>query len=522
LKEQIKYLTLFFLILILAIAARFLRLDLRPMHTDEAVHGIKFGELLEKGSYKYDRTDYHGPTLNYFTLIPAMLKPDCSISDVDERDLRSVPAFFGAALLILLPLLSGFFGKKQILLTALFFAVSPQLVFYSRYYIQETLLVFFNAALIISLFRYFLKPSCGWALASGVSAGLMAVTKETWIIFAVIQAVTLASIIFWHKGFSGGLEMMKKLPGRRHFWIIPSVAVIIFISFITSFFTNIQALTDSLYSYLNNISRASGGTTHDNPWWFYLRLFAGPSEGLFPFRSDIWLVAGSVAGLVILVREKIDLTPGRLFVLTTGISSVVSLLFFSILSYKTPWSILCVTASLMFPTAWLIDCRKGRTARIIFWTSSALFIVHSTCQVYTDNFRNYDNPSNPLVYSHPQHDVRKISDKVHDIFDKMENEEGFHIDVIAEKNEYWPMPWYLRDIGESAWFEKVKEDDPAAPLILAKSPDPALERKLYELPPPGERYLYINLFNEDLELRPGIKVNLYLRKDYFDRYVQSE
>jgi predicted membrane-bound mannosyltransferase len=49
------------------------QLGMRPMHTDEAVHAIKFGALLETGTYRYDKNEYHGPTLNYLTLLPAWL-----------------------------------------------------------------------------------------------------------------------------------------------------------------------------------------------------------------------------------------------------------------------------------------------------------------------------------------------------------------------------------------------------------------------------------------------------------------
>ncbi len=46
-------------------------LDLRPMHSDEAIQADKFGEILEHGAYRYDPSAYHGPTLNYLTLLPA-------------------------------------------------------------------------------------------------------------------------------------------------------------------------------------------------------------------------------------------------------------------------------------------------------------------------------------------------------------------------------------------------------------------------------------------------------------------
>ena len=50
------------------LALRLARLDVRPMHNDEANQAIKFGALLESGEYAYDAYDHHGPTLGYRTL----------------------------------------------------------------------------------------------------------------------------------------------------------------------------------------------------------------------------------------------------------------------------------------------------------------------------------------------------------------------------------------------------------------------------------------------------------------------
>ena len=51
-----------------ALAFRVVRLDLRPMHADEANQAVKFGDLLERGQYRFDPQDHHGPTLYYLTL----------------------------------------------------------------------------------------------------------------------------------------------------------------------------------------------------------------------------------------------------------------------------------------------------------------------------------------------------------------------------------------------------------------------------------------------------------------------
>ena len=60
------------LLLIAAGIALLLRcpmLGLRPMHNDEGVNAVKFGQLWTTGVYQYDPNEHHGPTLIYATWI---------------------------------------------------------------------------------------------------------------------------------------------------------------------------------------------------------------------------------------------------------------------------------------------------------------------------------------------------------------------------------------------------------------------------------------------------------------------
>ena len=121
-----------------------LSLDQRPMHNDEAVNGIKFGQLWEHGGYKYDPNEHHGPSLYYATL--ALSRLTGAPKDFDqfsESRLRFTTVLFGVGLILLLPLVADGLGRKATVWAALFTAVSPAMVFYSRYYIHEVLLVFF-------------------------------------------------------------------------------------------------------------------------------------------------------------------------------------------------------------------------------------------------------------------------------------------------------------------------------------------------------------------------------------------
>ncbi len=67
----------------------------------------------------------------------------------------------------------------------------------------------------------------------------------------------------------------------------------------------------------------------------------------------------------------------------------------------------------------------------------------------------------------------------------------------------------------------MPESAPNAPVILV-TPDmePALVRKLYDLPPPGERELYVSIFERPVELRPGVEVRGYAASRLWEEYLR--
>ena len=46
-------------------------------------------------------------------------------------------------------------------------------------------------------------------------------------------------------------------------------------------------------------------------------------------------------------------------------------------------------------------------------------------------------------------------------------------------------------------------------IVVTPEMEPALVRKLYDLPPPGERELYMSIFEEPVELRPQVELRGY-------------
>src|SRR3990172_6608701 len=109
-------------LLVIATGAWLLRwpqLAERPMHNDEAVNGIKFQALWERGVYTYDPNEHHGPPLYYPTLPFLWLTPGPASQRLPETPLRVVPLFFGVMLIPLLWPIRGALGPGGTLGAAL-------------------------------------------------------------------------------------------------------------------------------------------------------------------------------------------------------------------------------------------------------------------------------------------------------------------------------------------------------------------------------------------------------------------
>jgi hypothetical protein len=74
------------------------------------------------------------------------------------------------------------------------------MVYFSRFYTQETILVFFLIGFMAFLWRYIMQPSWEWALGAGFFAGMMYATKETSVIAFGTIAGALALALILRKG----------------------------------------------------------------------------------------------------------------------------------------------------------------------------------------------------------------------------------------------------------------------------------------------------------------------------------
>jgi uncharacterized protein (TIGR03663 family) len=508
-------------------------LQRRPMHGDEAVHAVKFGRLLEEGYYRYDPREYHGPTLNYFTLLSAGLAGRQDLTQVSESVLRAVPVFFGIAAVLLPVLLLDGLGGPAVVWAVILTAVSPVLVFYSRYYIQEMLLVCFSLGVIGCGYRYIRTRSILWLLAAGVFGGLCHATKETSVLvfgsMVLALLLTRASLIR-HRGSCDApaaadkfCQASRPIPARH---ILAGLVVGCAVStlFYSSFLSNLHGVVDSVRAYFCYLQRAGCGRVHNHPWYYYLKmlLYSGGATG--PVWSEAVIPGLAIVGFVVAVRPGylpgVDISLLRFI----GFYCLIVTAVYSIIPYKTPWCMLGFLEAMILLAGVAVAAllRAGRyILRSVTWVIIlAGGVACLAWQAYLASYKFYADPRNPYVYAHPTEDVIAVARRIEQIAQVYPRGQPVHIEVICPENDYWPLPWYLRRFDRAGcigWYDRVDEKMVPAPVIIASAVlEPAVIRKLYELPPPGQRSLYVPLFDRPIWLRPGVELRGYVRKDLAD------
>jgi uncharacterized protein (TIGR03663 family) len=519
LKSSIKF-VLFFLVFAVAIGLRLPQLQQRPMHTDEAVHAIKFGELLENNEYKYDPIEYHGPTLNYFSLIPARIISASSIKQINEITLRIIPVIFGLLTILFLLVLRNELGWKTIFIAALFTSLSPAMVFYSRYYIQEMLLVCFTLAAIVFGYRYLKTISLKWAILTGVSLGLMYATKETSIL-AISAGLLALGLMQIFQTRNNGVSIFRKIfKNKTHLLVIILTAIFVSILFYSSFFTNPQGIIDSVLTYNNYFTKAGEQSSHIHSWYYYFKILFFFKNVGGSFWSEGLILIMAIVGVLLFYLRKTNYKNKNLihfFVIFTIILTII----YSIIPYKTPWLMLSFYQGILILAAIgfvsLLEIVQKSKLKILLGAILIIGVLHLSWQSYQLNYKYYDSQENPYVYSHPQNDVFKISENLEKLAEVHPKGYEVFIQIITPNDDYWPLPWYLRNFKNVGWWNYVDENIPSAPIILASpNVEDDLLIKLYELPPPGQKNLYVPLFEKYRELRPGVEIRGYLTAEIWN------
>ncbi len=438
---------LFLIIFLLALLLRLAVLDLKLLHHDEAVHAWFAYKLMTDGSYAYDPM-YHGPFLYYVTAGMFTLFGD---SDLVARIL---PALFGAAIIPVIYWIHtlGYLDQRQTLVASLFVAVSPCLVYFSRFLRHDIFQLFFTVLILAAILAYLERGRLRYALLAGLAIGCGMSLKEDMPIFLILLAVFALFLI---------LRKKIQLPET---WLRDTVAGLIvavgvMVIFYSSFGVHPEIIQTGWIRAYEHWAAMHGMCRICGPWFFYILLFLLYEVPIFllaifgtaqfavrhnPLHSlTTRFGGGKNAGQDTLVEPSPEiLAPSRdqrtawdkkeLFFLFCIFWMLSSIAAYAYIGEKVPWLIIHQLLPMIFVSVYLMTPRKTLIAVV-----SCIFLIVMTwhvCFVPAD-------VNEPIVQVQNSEDMRTVMALI-DASDTV---------VIASEN-YWPLPWYYR--GEK--WEKMR------------------------------------------------------------------
>jgi uncharacterized protein (TIGR03663 family) len=494
-----------------ALALRCPELAIRPMHNDEAVNAIKLRALWEKGSYQYDPQEYHGPTLPYASLLWVKLTGVPDFAQCNEAELRAVTVIFGVGLILLLPLAADGLGRRATVCAAFLTAVSPAMVFYSRYYIHEMLLVFFTFLALASGWRYAQSRKISWALLAGAAVGLMEATKETFVLAVAAAAGAIALNAFWSRApkekSTSVQSSLKAIAVALAAWL--AVVVVLF----TSFFTHARGPLDAVETYLPWLRRMQGASPHIHPWDFYLARVALFHSGREPWWSEGLILALACAGIVAAFMGRGMEEGQSRFMRFLAFYTVLLTVGYSVIEYKTPWCllgfwhgmILLAGAGMVALVDWMRVCAL-KVAVVIALLAGAAQLAF---QAWQSSFEFSSDPGNPYVYAQTSPDMLLQVERVKALAKLHPLEEQMVVKVMAPEGDYWPWPWYLRGFSNVGYYNEIPADPFAPVMIVSTKFQAALN---------ADKTHVAEGINQ---MRPQVFFQLYVETNLWNAYVKA-
>ena len=174
----------FLAIVIVALVMRLWELGGRTVHYDEAIH-LHFAWRLSESSGAFlgwpwvFGTDYihspwmHGPFQIQLTALIFRIFGDTDVTA------RLGYVLFGTALVAVPYFFRDYLGRTGAVLAALMLALSPTLLYFSRFGRNDIIMAFFAASLLVLMWRYWEEGHRRYLYLASAILGLMFATKET-------------------------------------------------------------------------------------------------------------------------------------------------------------------------------------------------------------------------------------------------------------------------------------------------------------------------------------------------------
>ncbi len=479
---------IFILIFIIALFVRFWHLDLKLLHHDEAIHAWFSYELLTRGAWVYDPS-YHGPFLYYVTAGMFSLFGD---SDLVARLL---PALFGTLLIPLVYCIYriGYIDKNQTLLAALLLALSPEMVYFSRFLRHDIFMLFFTLLLLVAILYYFEYGQTRYAIIAAIATGGALCCKEEMPVILLIFASFFVYAVYRGK---------FTLPHDWKYDLILGAFIVLMImsALYSAFGAHIDTLvgqnfalnTTGWYKAVEHWIAMHNQQRLGGPLYFYVPFYLLYEVPIFILAiiGTLQLLGKELNPSLFIRRLKNRIKYFRSGVPTAELAAIslsqlknqdavhpksdeffrfcvywiiLVMVFYAFVGEKVPWLIIPQLLPMCFVAVYKLNWQK-----MVFAIVGCLFLAVMTWHVA---FIPADI-NEPIVQVQNSEDLREVMQLI---------DASDHV-VVASKN-YWPLPWYYRGerwnkikfYGDIVDEHTLTQDNPGVIILYDAASYPSIE-----------------------------------------------
>jgi len=232
-REQVLNWLPFFGVILLGALLRFWGLGDKPLHHDESLHAYFSLQLLYNlenwagcfapgaSCYHYDPLlhgpfQFHAIALTY-RISQLLGAPDNGVNTFTVR----IPAATLGTLIVAMPyFLRDYLGKWGAWLACLLLAVSPSMVYFSRFAREDIYMASFTMILVVGMLRYARDRKMRWLIIAALGFAFSYATKEATFLTIAVFGSFFVGLLFWELGlkvpfrerYSDNPDLQRYLP----------------------------------------------------------------------------------------------------------------------------------------------------------------------------------------------------------------------------------------------------------------------------------------------------------------------
>ena len=411
-------------LMLVALLTRIIILDARPMDHDEGVVAYLTYQLFKNGYYRYDPA-FHGPFIYFATAALFKLFGDSEIVT------RLLVVFFSLIGIFTALKMERWMGKGAWIF-ALVLIFSPSILYYSRYFRNDIIVLSSFLVVIYAYLRWVESEKERYVYLATLFFAIIMSSKEN----GYIYLATFLSFAFLYGIFSERGAYLKKkllewnLKKARICVISAIIFASIFVPLYSAGFADMDGVYRATIGGVEHWLSMHEQKDHWKPIYYYSKIL---------LRYEFFTLAIAFAAIPQFWKR---VRAASRFEYLAAYWSVTALIAYHILSHKVPWLLVHMVAPLaMFGSIYagkLFDVWENRGFRLSLLIVFAAMLAVSI-QI---NYINYNDAREDLIYIQVQPSAVELAERL-----KADVEAGKKVLVYEESNDYWPLPWYLRNVS---------------------------------------------------------------------------